>query len=195
MIRFTNHKAAFLLALSASAALLAGCSVADSEKSGDTDGDGVFSADEVTAASERLQKLTPGEYKLSMELVEIVDSSMSEEDITQAKEGLAMMSEMAPAKCVTGEGEDEGIVNLAKEMQSGDCETTRLSSSVSEIDAEMTCTAPQGTTTVALTGTARETSSEMTMTMTQPLADGATEQKKAVMRVSMKRTGDCPAQG
>ena len=181
----------FVLAAAAPAMMLAGCNA--SEGSADADGDGTISEEEMAGATEGLTKLQPGEYKMAMELVSIQDASLSEEEIKQAKEGFAMMSNMAPPRCITAEEGDEGIMALAKEMQRGDCETTKMVSDANKFDAEMTCKGPQGDAIVAMEGTATETSSTMTMTMNQPAGQEADGPKSAVMRISMERTGDCGA--
>lgn len=188
-----NRTTKFALFVAAPALMLAGCNAAE-EGTADADGDGKISSEEMAGAAKALTKLQPGEYKMSMELLEIEDANLSEEDIKKAKEGFAMMSNMAPPRCITGEEEDEGMMGLAKEMQNGDCETTKLNSSASKIDAEMTCSGPNGTATVVLDGTASETSSSMTMTMSQPEGQDAGGPKKAVMRIGMERTGDCQAE-
>ena len=173
----------FPVALAALA--LAACSSSDDA---DTDGDGEVSVDEIKAATAKVTPLEAGQYKMGMELVELVDPTMSAEEIGKAKEFMGAMAGMAPPRCLTEEEASKGMVGVAEQMQSGDCAMDSLTSNTEGMKAEMTCKAPAGDAKVSLASTSTGTSSEMTMTAIEPSEQG---EKKVTMKVTMTRTGDC----
>ena len=173
------------LTLALASLALASCGSSDDA---DTDGDGAVSVDEVRAATAKITPLEAGQYKMTMELVELVDPSMSEQDIAQAKEFMGAMGGMAPPRCLTEEEASKGMVGVAEQMQSGDCTMDSLTSNADGMKADMTCKAATGDAKVSLASTFTGTSSEMTMTAIEPSEQG---EKKVTMKVTMNRTGDC----
>lgn len=177
-----------ILLVSLAAVSLAACS--GGSDNADADGDGSVSAEEVKAATAKVKPLQPGEYKMSMDLQEMVDPSMSAQEIEQAKGFFEGMGNMAPPRCLTTEEANKGMVGLAEQLQSGDCKVDSMSSTDTTFKAAMTCKGPTGEGKATLDGTSTGTESQMTMAVTEPGKDGKGE-KRMVMKVTMTRIGDC----
>ena len=154
----------------------------------DADGDGQFSADEMKSAASKMEPLQPGEYKMNMELVEIVDPAAKPEEIEQAKQAFAMMGSMAPTKCMTEEELKSPMIDMAENMQNGDCEVVDMTSNGGRMTADMVCKSEEGEATVKLDSTSTKTSTQMTMTAEEKTAEGP---KRVVMKMGMERQGDC----
>ena len=181
----------FVLAAAAPAMMLAGCNA--SGGSADADGDGTISEEEMAGATEGLTKLQPGEYKITTELVSAEGPDATPEQIEKARAEMAMASRMTPPRCISEDDGDDGILTIAKQMQQGNCETTKMVSSSDTFDAEMFCKDASGEATLAMEGETKKTSSTMTVRIQQKSSAQDAEMNGAVMRVSMERTGDCGA--
>lgn len=178
----------FRIVTTAAAALaLAACSSGNDD--GDTDGDGTISAEEASAAAAKMRPLEAGEYKMKMEIVDIVDPGANPEEIEQAKKFFSTMSEMAPPRCLNEEEAKEGMMGIAESIQNGDCTVEKMSSNADGMTSEMTCKAQNGDAKVVMESTSTGTEAEMTMTVTEPTVDSS--EKRVVMKVGMTRQGDC----
>ena len=175
------------LTLAIATIALAACG---SSSDADTDGDGTVSADEVEAAAAKVKPLEAGEYKMNMELVELVDPSMSPEDIAKAKEFMNAMANAAPARCLSEEEASKGMIGIAEQLQNGDCTMDSLTSDADGMQAAMTCKAGGGDAKITIDSQSTGTASEMTMTAVEPVA-GSEDTKRVTMKVGMTRTGDC----
>ena len=178
----------FRIVTTACAALaLAACSSGSEDV--DADGDGTVSAEEAEAAMAKVRPLEPGEYTMSMEIVELTDPTMSEEEVAQAKQFFSAMSGMAPPRCLSEEEAKEGMMGVAETIQNGDCTIDTLTSSEDGMEGAMTCKGENGNNAkVNMTTTSTGTESEMTMNVVEPTADG---DRTVTMKVGMTRTGDC----
>ncbi len=157
--------------------------------SADADGDGVISAEEMSAAVADREPMQPGNYQLSMEVLELEDPDSSPEELQQARAFFEMMGSMAPPQCMSEEDLNGGMMEVAESMQNGDCEITSLTTSGNDMNAEMTCEAGGGgSANVTVDSTQTATSSEMTMTAVEA-ADGG--ERRLSMRIGMERVGDC----
>ena len=182
----------FRIVTTACAALaLAACSSGSEEV--DVDGDGTVSTEEAKQAAEKVRPLEPGEYKMQMELVDLTDPTMSAEEIAQAKQFFSSMSGMAPPRCLTQEEANEGMAGIAQGLQDGNCTVQSMTADKDGMRGEMTCKGQNGEAKVNLDTTSTGTSSEMTMRVVEPTADG--KEKSTTMKIGMTRTGDCPADG
>ena len=166
---------------------LAACSSGSEEV--DADGDGTVSSEEAAEAVAKVRPLEPGQYSMSMELIELTDPTMSEEEIAQAKQFFSSMSGMAPPRCLNEEEAKEGMMGVAETIQNGDCTIDSMTSDADGMQGEMTCKAENGEAKVTMQTTSTGTESEMTMNVVEPTADG--EEKAVTMKVGMTRTGDC----
>ena len=110
----------------------------------DADGDGVISAEEMSSAVADREPMQPGNYQLSMEVLELEDPDSSPEELQQARAFFEMMGSMAPPQCMTEEDLNGGMMDVAESMQSGDCEITSLNTSGSDMNAEMSCQSDGG---------------------------------------------------
>lgn len=156
--------------------------------SADTDGDGTISAEEMAAAVADREPMQPGNYQLSMEVLELEDPDSSPEELEQARAFFEMMGSMAPPQCMTEEDLNGGMMDIAESMQNGDCEITSMNSLGANMNAEMACESATGTANVTVDSTQTGTSSEMTMTAVEPAEGG---ERRLSMRIGMERVGDC----
>lgn len=155
----------------------------------DADGDGVVTAEEMTAAVAGRESMQPGNYQLSMEILELEDPESTPEELEQARAFFEMMGTMAPPQCMTAEDLDGGMMDVAEGMQDGDCQVTSMNTSGNNMNAEMSCQADGGgTANVTIESTQTATSSEMTMTAIEQSAAG---DKRMSMRIGMERLGEC----
>ena len=179
----------FRFALTTSAALaLAACSSGSDDV--DADGDGTVSAEEATAAAAKVRPLEPGQYRMSMELLEITDPTMSDEEIAQARQFFAAMGGMAPPRCLSEEEANRGMAGVAEGLQNGNCTTDSLTANADGMKGEMTCKGENGPAKVTLDTTATGTESVMTMSVVEPTGQGS--DKSMTMKIGMTRIGDCP---
>lgn len=173
--------------LTAAAVVLSACSSGSDDV--DADGDGTISEAEAKSAAARVRPLEAGEYKMSMELLEIVDPTLSEEEIAQARKFFSAMSGMAPAKCLSEEEAAEGMTGVAEGLQNGNCTTDKLTTNADGMQGEMTCKGDNGPAKVSINSTSTGTESTMTMKVVEPTGQGS--DKSVTMKIGMTRTGDC----
>lgn len=170
--------------------LLAGLALAACNNDADEDlTDEALSMDEVMAMEDNGVMPRPGLYDTRVELVSFDIPGVPESNIDmdmllrEMEEGARSQS----TYCVTQDMDREAWIS---EMTDNDCSISRLSAEGGTIDLAMTCEAadgPQGR--IEMTGTARETASDMEMRFTQPIP-GIGEADIA-MRVQSERTGEC----
>ena len=170
---------------------LAACSSGSEEV--DADGDGTVSTEEAKQAAQKVRPLEPGEYKMNMELVDLTDPTMSAEEIAQAKQFFSSMSGMAPARCLTEEEANEGMAGIAQGLQDGNCTVQNMTADEGGMRGEMTCKGQNGDAKVNIDTTSTGTSSQMTMRVAEPTADG--QEKTTTMKIGMTRVGDCAKEG
>lgn len=166
---------------------LAACSSGSDDV--DADGDGKVSAEEAETAMARVRPLEPGEYKMSMEIVDLVDPGMKEEEVAQAKQFFSAMSGMAPPRCLSEAEAKEGMMGVAETIQNGDCTIDTLTSNEDGMKGAMTCKGENGgDAKVTMDTTSTGTKSEMTMNVVEPTPAG---ERSVTMKIGMTRTGDC----
>jgi hypothetical protein len=173
----------------AAAILLAACG-----GNADTDGDGAISTDEAVAEAAGAIQPQPGQYRTSIEVLELEIPGMPEEMQRQMRTqmGNAMGGE-GLTYCLTPEdAAANGAEEMAKNMAAADCTIARFDVSGGTISSEMQCKdASGGTSKVAMEGQMSATGSTMTMTNDIALPDGNRMRSKS--RVTAERIGDCPA--
>ena len=179
-----------LATITAATLVLAACSSGSDDV--DADGDGTVSAEEAKTAAAKVRPLEPGEYKMSMELVDIVDPTLDEQEIAQARKFFSAMSGMAPAKCLSEEEAKEGMTGIAEGMQNGDCTMDTLTANADGMQGAMTCKGENGPAKVTMDTTSTGTESVMTMKVVEPTGQGS--DKSVTMKIGMTRVGDCAAQ-
>ena len=174
------------LTLTAIAIPLAACG-SDAPDSVDT-GDEVSMAEVAARAEASAMKPEPGQYSVSMEVLEV--------DIPGAPEGAAdmmrgMMAGRTHSYCMTQEDVDKGFEEMARQSQeNGDCTFQRFDIDGGDFDAQMTCNAEgQGTMTMTMKGKGTPTSSEMDMTMKGNMTGMGDSTIR--MKAKHQRTGDC----
>jgi hypothetical protein len=181
--------------LTSTAPLVAAILLAACGGDADTDGDGAISGDEVVAEAAGAIKPQPGQYRTSIELLELDIPGMPEEMQQQMRTqmGNVVGDGGALTYCLTPEdAAANGAEQMAKNMAASDCTVTRFDVSGGTISTEMQCKdASGGTSKVAMDGQMTETRSTMTMTNDIAMPDGGRMQTKS--RVTAERIGDCPA--
>lgn len=175
----------FLVAV-ASTLALAACG----SPSADADGDGKITMDEAAAKSDEMVKPDPGQYRNTVELVnlELPGAPKEVQDMMkQMMGGEPKVSEY----CLTKEEADKGFEEMAKQSQDNDdCTFEKFEAEGGKIDAVMNCTANgQGTAKMTLNGVGTRTSSQMTMTIDATAPDG--KAMKMTMKSNQERIGDC----
>ncbi len=152
--------------------------------------DEALSMDEVMAEIEDNGAMPrPGLYTANVELVSFEVPGIASSNIDMDTL-LAEMEEGAASEstyCITDEMDRETWIS---EMTDNQCAISRFVAEGGDIDLAMTCSAedgPQGS--IAMSGTASETSSNLEMSFTQPIP--GIGDANIVMRVISERTGDC----
>lgn len=173
--------------IACTALALAACSSGGDDV--DADGDGTISTEEAQAAAQKVRRLEAGEYAMSMELLELEDPAMTPEEIEQAKKFISAMGGMAPAKCMSEEEANEGMVGVAEGMQQGECTMESLTSNEDGMNGTMTCKGQNGPAKVTIDSASTGTESEMTMRVVEP--NGSGSEKTVAMKITMTRKGDC----
>lgn len=171
--------------LAVSVGLLSACSGGNSA---DSDGDGVLSREELTAAASDAVKPDPGQYRSTMELLSV--------DLPGAPEGVAdmmknSMSSQTSEYCLSPEDVDKGFEQMAAQSQEGGCVVKRFDIDGGSFEADMTCGAGElAEMRMSMKGTGTETSAEMFMDMEGEMPGlGAMTMK---MKINNERIGDCP---
>lgn len=173
----------FLLAPVAALALSACGDSAESGSSGET-----ISVEDVADRARSAPQPEPGQYRVSMEVLEV--------DIPGAPPQAAdMMRSMIGGQtheyCLKPEDVEKGYQEMVRQSQEGsDCSFEKFDVSGGDIDARMTCSAAgQGAMTMAMTGSATPTRSEMDMTMSGNMAGMGDSTIR--MKATHERIGDC----
>lgn len=175
------------LAILAAPLALAACGGAADDASDDASEN--LSVDEVVERTQAAAiKPMPGQYKVSMEVLEV--------NIPGAPANLAeMMGDSLGGQtqqyCLTEADVENGFEEMAKRGQDGDnCTFDRWNIDGGNFDGKMTCTVPgQGQMTMTMKGKGSETSSEVDMTMQGNMAGMGDATIR--MKATHERIGDC----
>ncbi len=164
--------------------ILVACGSSDEAGEGDS-----ISMGEVAAITqENAIKPEPGQYSVSMEVLEMDIPGAPESAVTMMKD---MMGQRAHSYCMTQEDADNGFEEMAKQSQENDdCSFERYEFDGGKLDGKMVCNVPgQGTMTMTIAGTGSATRSEMEMTM----EGNMTGMGESTIRLKAihERTGDC----
>ena len=178
----------------AASLVLAGCGAADGDESqGAKTGSimeekGAVSVKDIASRAKDLAKPQPGLYRSSLEIVK-VDIPDAPPQIVDMLKG-TMESAGDSEYCMTPEDAENGYREMVRNSQQGDCDYQRFDVTGNKFDAVMTCKGQNAEKVrVTLSGTGRETSSDMDMTMDMNipgLGDGTIR-----MRSHNERIGPC----
>ncbi len=176
----------FALLASVTAFALAACS-SEAPETADS-GEEVSMEEVAERAKESAIKPEPGQYRVTMEVLEV--------DVPGAPEGAAdmmrgMMAGRSHSYCLTQEDVEKGFEQMARNSQEDDnCSFQRFDIDGGDFDAKMTCDAQgQGTMTMTMKGKGTPTSSEVEMTMKGNMTGMGDSTIR--MKASHERTGDC----
>lgn len=173
-----------IFSILAATAVLAACS---DSGTADTDGDGTISSEEIAAEARDAVRPDPGQYRSTTQLVDVEMPGAPPEMVDMMR---ANMSNRTSEFCLTEEEVNEGFEAMAKRSQDGDCTFSKFDVDGGDIDAEMSCSMPQGSDMrMTMQGTGTPTSSDMTMTMEGELPGMGNA--KMTMKVTNERIGDC----
>jgi len=164
----------------AAAIALAGCG-------GGTEDD---ATEQAAAAAATVVKPLPGQYSTTLELVEFDVPGLSDNMKSMAQQAAASGFAEGNSFCLTPEQAEEGSQRMVRELAENDCTYNKFDVSGGAIDADLTCTADDGSQgKVTMTGTMTPESSDMVMVMDHQVPGMG----KAHMKVNVKsqRIGDC----
>ncbi len=174
----------------AAAMLLASCGSGESDA--DADGDGALSGEEIAAESASAIQLQPGEYEVSLELLEFEVPGLPAEFMERARQAYA--SGMSSHRfCMTAEDvANNGAEQLVKNMADSPCTMRRFDVSGGSVSSEMQCSMEGGITSeMRMEGELTSQGSVMTTETTQVVPDAGETRTK--VRMTTQRVGDCPA--
>lgn len=179
-----------LIVVAACSIALASCGSSDA----DADGDGKISMEEAAAKSEDLVKPEPGQYRATVEMVDLQMPDAPKE-VQDAMKAAMNQGPQTNEYCLTKEEADKGFEEMIKESQAQDnCTFEKFDADGGNIDAVMVCETPgQPTARMTMKGVGTSTTSKMDMTMDVTGPDG--KAMKMVMKSSQERIGDCAAEG
>lgn len=167
---------------------LAACGSADEAETGAAGGEGLSDA-EIAERAEDAVTLEPGQYRSTVEMVSVDIPGAPPEAVAMMKRAISS-GNTTTEYCLTPEEAEKGYEEMARNSAQGDCNVRRFDVDGGDIDAEMTCTAADGTEArMTLDGTGSRTSSDMTMTIETDvpgLGEGT-----MTMRAQHERIGDC----
>lgn len=171
----------------AAALVLAGCS--GSEEAADAGGG---EAEEMAAAAEDGPTPQAGQYRTTMELLEISVPDAPPEMAQMLQQGFGEGAQQANTYCVTPEqaAQSTSREEVLKNLADSNCTVDEFNQSGGQIDALLTCSGDgMMSGQVTLNGTMTETGSDMEMSfkMQVPQAGEATMR----MRMVSERIGDC----
>lgn len=162
----------------------------DGKTSADADGDGEITAEEmadITSAAVENVRPQAGQYRSTTQLLEIDLPGAPREVVDMMR---SRMSGRKTEYCLTQEEVDKGFEEMARQSQQGDCSFNRFEISGGEMEAEMSCSTPEGgVTRMTMAGTGTPTSSDMTMNISGSIPGMG--DAKMVMNVKAERIGDC----
>ena len=173
-----------ILPLAAVSIALAAC---DSSPPASESGDNLSMEEVAERAQNSSIKPEPGQYRVSMEVLEVDLPGLPPEAADMMKQN---MDGQTHQYCLRQEDVDKGFEEMARQGQRGDCSFSRFDVADGDLDAEMTCNVDgQGTMTMTLNGTGTPTRSVMEMTVKgNPAGMGEmTMRTKSVH----ERIGDC----
>ena len=172
----------------AAAILLAACG-----GDADTNEDGAVSGEEVAAETAGMVQPQPGQYRVSLELLDFQAPGVPEAGKQQMRDLFASGLAEGNTFCMTPEdAKANGAEEMVKNLAEADCTMGKFDASGGTVVAEMQCAGEQGgTRTIKLDGEMTPDSSIMTMETSQDIPGvGATSMK---IRVNSQRVGDCAA--
>lgn len=165
-----------------SALSLAACGSAD-------DSGAPLSEDEVAERFEEANRLEPGQYRSTVELVSL-DMPGAPAEVTEMMKQSMSGNNATTEYCLTKEEAEKGYEAMAKNSAQGDCDVQRFDVDGGDIDALMVCKSPDGSQgTITMKGTGGRTSSDMTMTIKTDVRGMG--KSTMVMRTQHQRIGDC----
>lgn len=179
-----------LIVVAACSIALASCGSSDA----DADGDGKISMEEAAAKSEDLVKPEPGQYRVTVEMVDLQMPGAPPE-VQEMMKNAMDQGPQTNEHCLTAEDAAKGFEEMIKESQAQEnCTFEKFDADGGNIDAVMVCQAPgQPAARMTMKGVGTSTSSKMDMTMNVTGPDG--KEMKMVMKSSQERIGDCPTAG
>lgn len=179
----------FALAIACAALIPAACGSPETDV--DADGDGTITMEEAAAKSREMVKPEPGQYRASVEMVDLQMPNAPEEVREMMRQAMSAGKQTSEF-CLTKEDAEKGFAEAIRESQAqDDCTFERFDAEDGSIDALMVCEAPgRGTVRMEITGKGTPTSSQTRMVMNGEGPGG--EPMTLTMTSEQERIGDCP---
>ncbi len=173
-----------ILPLAAVSIALAAC---DSSPPESESGESLSMAEVADRAQNSSIKPEPGQYRVSMEVLEVSIPGAPPEAADMMR---GMMSGQSQEYCLTQADVDKGFEEMARQGQDENCSFEKFDVDGGDINAKMSCNIPgQGAMTMTMDGSATPTSSIMEMTMQGNMAGMGDSTIR--MKASHERIGDC----
>ncbi len=174
--------------------LVAAMALAGCGSGADADGDGEITNEEVAAEAAGGVTPRPGQYETKVKLLDVDLPEAPGVDAAQMQAMMEQAMSSTTTQCVTAEDAQNATKQMLEGTKSENCSYSKFDVAGGNIDAEMTCSDPNGgTSKMQLAGTMGREQSSMTMTLEQAVPGMPAGGKSSFkMQVDSRRIGDCP---
>ena len=149
---------------------------------------------EVATEAVKVQQQRPGQWDITSQLVSLDVEGIPEDSPMTAMLKQQIGQPKTDSQCLTEEDAKKAMVPQDVDPNNS-CRFGHFRMKGGQIDAEMTCRAPDGPGTLAMTqkGSYSPDSYDVTSTLTRAGGTAPRENSTMTMKVSAKRTGECKA--
>lgn len=158
----------------------------------DADGDGEISQEEVAAEAAGAIAPRPGQYETKVKLLEVNMPQAPGVDAGQMQAMMESSMNSTTTQCVTAEDAQNATKQMLEGGESENCTYSKFDVAGGNIEAEMTCTGPNGaSSTMQLTGQMGREQSSLQMSLDQGMPGMPGGNAHFKMQVDSRRIGDC----
>ncbi len=149
---------------------------------------------EVAAEAVKVQQQRPGQWEITSQLVSLDVEGVPDDSPMTAMLKQQIGQPKTDSQCLTEEDAKKAMVPQDVDPNNS-CSFAHFRMKGGRIDAEMTCSAPEGPGTLTMTqkGSYSPDSYDVTSTLTRAGGTAPGENSTMTMKVSAKRTGECKA--
>jgi len=175
------------LALAVAVGALAACGSKDGAD------EGPKPVEEVKQEAAKLERPEPGEYRQTVDILEMDIPGMPKQAAEQMKS--AMKASQQNTFCLSKEDADKGYRDMFRDMGKGkECSFSRFDVDGGRLDAQMNCQSQQqGKMTMVLNGTVTTQGSDVTVAMDMSGQPAPMSTMKMKMHLTTTRVGECKA--
>lgn len=149
---------------------------------------------EVAAEAVKVQQQRPGQWEMTSQLVSLEVEGVPEDSPMNAMLKQQVGQANTDSQCLTEEAAKKAMVPQDVDPNNR-CRFAHFRMKGGQIDADMTCPAPDGAGTLRMTqkGSYSPDAYDVTSTLTRAGGTAPGENSTMTMKVSAKRTGECKA--